>query len=307
VVGLTPGLGLGLLHPYQIPRSPQPFLHNAAVAALIRSQVNMAADKLLATLLRSLRTYTDQQDTPRLLGTAASLLTNLQNPLNISLLTNQLLVAPALWHRPEGLQTCLRLMGVFHSAAVQLLRREEQDAQDSQAQLYQTPQRGMEKEAWVRAVMKGADEKSPTWKHTIVAAGLLLGFGAPEDERLGWSLRHSIDQLLVQSVNISLGQIRQEGDEIAGHCITLALNHTFAMLPDFERSILDYNVSVSRLVWKMLTIEDVIACAAGQRIFLKRRPTRRVFSWIPRVGHYPDARRKAELEGSLLLWISRLC
>src|SRR6201996_7575735 len=202
----------------------------------------MPADRLLGTLIRSLQTYTDQQDTPRLLATAASLLDNLQNPMNISLLTSQLLIAPALWHCPEGLQTCLRLMGVFHSAAVALLRREEQDAQDSQAQLYQTPQRGMEKEAWVRAVMKGADQKSATWKHTIVAAGLLLGFGAPEEERLGWGQRHAVEQLLVQSVNLSLGQIRRGEDELGGHCISLALNHTFAMLPDFESSTIDYDV-----------------------------------------------------------------
>src|ERR1700761_3846183 len=178
----------------------------------------MPADRLLGTLIRSLQTYTDQQDTPRLLGTAASLLDSLQNPLNISLLTSQLLTAPALWHRPEGLQTCLRLMGVFHSAAVTLLRREDQDALDSRAQLYQTPQRGMEKEAWVRAVIKGADQRSASWKHTIVASGLLLGFGAPEEERLGWGLRHSIEQTLVQSVNTSLGQIRHGEDELAGHC-----------------------------------------------------------------------------------------
>jgi hypothetical protein len=204
----------------------------------------MAADKLLATLLRSLQTYTDQQDTPRLLGTAASLLDSLQNPLNISLLTSQLLTAPALWHRPEGLQTCLRLMGVFHSAAVAILRREDQDAVDSQAQLYQTPQRGTEKEAWVRAVMKGADGKSATWKHTIVAAGLLLGFGAPEEERLGWGQRHSLESMLVQSVNMALRHMRRGEDELAGHCISLALNHTFVMLPDFERSTIDYDVRI---------------------------------------------------------------
>jgi hypothetical protein len=204
----------------------------------------MPADRLLGTLLRSLQTYTEQQDTPRLLSTAASLLISLQNPLNITILTGQLLTAPALWHRPEGLQTCLRLMGVFHSAILALLRREEEDAIDSQSQWYPTPTQGIPKDAWIKAVLKGADEKSPAWKHVMVISGLLLGVGQREDERLSPSIRDTLEQALVSSVNQALQEIRSGEEELAAHCVTLALNHTFGTISDFERSLIDYDVSV---------------------------------------------------------------
>src|ERR1700744_1942126 len=84
----------------------------------------MATDRLLQTLLRSLQTYTDQQDTPRLLATAASLLVSLQNPLNIALLTGQLLIAPALWQHPDA-QTIARLIGIFHSASHSLVAQDD--------------------------------------------------------------------------------------------------------------------------------------------------------------------------------------
>jgi hypothetical protein len=202
----------------------------------------MPADRLLGTLIRSLQTYTDQQDTPRLLATAASLLISLQNPLNITILTSQLLTAPALWHRPEGLQTCLRLIGVFNSAAVALLKREEEEAADSKSQWYPTPSQGLAKDAFAKAVLKGASDKSQAWKHPIVLAGLLLGFGPPEEERISHSLRSTLEQALVKSVNAGLQEIRG-GDELGAQCIALCINHTFPLLPDFERTMIDYDVS----------------------------------------------------------------
>lgn len=203
----------------------------------------MPADRLLGTLIRSLQTYTDQQDTPRLLGTAASLLDSLQNPLNITLLTSQLLTAPALWHRPDGgLQACLRLIGVFHAAAQAIVKREDEEARDAATVWYQPPQQGMPRDAWVRAVSKGADDRSPRWKHGIVFAGLLLGFGPAEHERLGYATRGMLEQELVRSVNLGLEETRMGESDLAGQCIALVLNHTFPMLPDIERALIDYDL-----------------------------------------------------------------
>jgi hypothetical protein len=203
----------------------------------------MPADRLLGTLIRSLQTYTDQQDTPRLLGTAASLLDSLQNPLNITLLTSQLLTAPALWHRPEGgLQACLRLIGVFHATAQAIIRREDEEARDAATAWYQPPQQGMPRDAWVRAVVKGADNRSPRWKHGIVFAGLLLGFGPAEEERLGYATRGMLEQELVRSVNLGLEEARMGESGLAGQCIALVLNHTFPLLPDIERALIEYDL-----------------------------------------------------------------
>ncbi|KAF2675342.1 hypothetical protein BT63DRAFT_420545 [Microthyrium microscopicum] len=216
----------------------------------------MSADRLLGTLLRYAQTYTEQQDTPRFLSTAASLLVSLQNHRNITLLTSHLLSAPALWHRPEGLQTCLRLMGVSHSAALALLRREEQDAVDAQSQWYPPPSQGIPKNAWIKAVVKGATGgedgtgrfRSPAWKSVLVLTGLLLGFGPREEEALDANMRASLEQELIANVNKALEDVRAGGEELSGHALCLALNHVFPHLSDFERSLIDYDLLLPVLI-----------------------------------------------------------
>jgi hypothetical protein len=209
----------------------------------------MSADRLLGTLLRSLQTYTDQQDTPRILSTAASLLVSLQNPLNISLLTTHLLTAPALWHRPDGLQTTMRLMGVFHSAALAILKREEQEANDALNQWYPTPSQGIPKNKWISAVMTGATgsdhsnarPKVAAWKAPMAAAGLILGFGPEEEEAIDRSTRWHLEDDLVKSINLGLEEVMAGEEELAGHSISLALNHVFPYLSDHYRALLNYD------------------------------------------------------------------
>ncbi|KAF2101112.1 hypothetical protein NA57DRAFT_37034 [Rhizodiscina lignyota] len=203
----------------------------------------MPADRLLGTLLRSLQTYTDQQDTPRLLSTASSLLTTLTNPLNLTLLTSHLLAAPAIWDRPEGLGTCLRVMSVFHSAAATLVREGEIQEKDKPQPLYpDTPQigGGMPREEWVKAVVKGADDRSQRWKHLMVLGGLFVGFEGQDREGLTRSMRRTLEDALARATNLAIVEARN-GDELGAHCITLVLNHTFPLLSDADRAKLDYD------------------------------------------------------------------
>ncbi|KAK3082321.1 hypothetical protein LTS18_004233 [Coniosporium uncinatum] len=203
----------------------------------------MPADRLLGVLLRSLQTHTEQQDTPQLLSTAASLLTSLSNPLNITLLTRELLLAPALWDRPDGLRTCLRFMGVFHSASVTVINRENEQHEEKQPHFQPAgPETGVHipKEEWIRAVVKGADERSHRWKHLMVLGGLLLGCNNPDHEPLPRPLKRTLEAALVQAANLAL-EDQRHGDEFAGCCITLVLNHTFGILSDVERAQLNYD------------------------------------------------------------------
>uniref|UniRef100_A0A2D3UM73 Related to peroxisomal membrane protein Pex17 n=1 Tax=Ramularia collo-cygni TaxID=112498 RepID=A0A2D3UM73_9PEZI len=157
----------------------------------------MPGDRMLGTLLRALQTYTQQEDTPRLFGTASSLLTTLNNPLNVTLLTTQLLSAPA-------------------------------------------PERTLPKDDWIRAVVSGADEHSPRWRHLLVIAGLLLGFGPAEDEYLSSSMRSTLENALVNATNLAL-QETLDDDELGLSTIALVVNHCFSSLSDHARSSLDYN------------------------------------------------------------------
>lgn len=186
----------------------------------------------------------------RLLSTAASLLTTLHNPLNITLLSSQLLVAPAIWQKPEGLKTCLRVMGVFHSAMLALLRKEDEAATRDQTQDYTAfppHEEPLPREEWMRAVIKGADERSSRWKHVMALGGLLVGSGPVDDERLSGSMRSTLEHALVQATNLALIDVRS-GDELGAQCITLALNHSFPLLSDYERSQLDYDLLLPVLV-----------------------------------------------------------
>ena len=143
-------------------------------------------------------------------------------------------------------------MGVFNSAALSLLKREEQDAIDASSQWYPPPSQDIPKNAWVKAVVKGAvggpdgggAYRAPAWKGAMVVAGLLLGFGPREEEGLDEAVRLSLEQELVRGVNKGLEELRADEEELAGPAMCLALNHTFPLLGDFERSLIDYDVSI---------------------------------------------------------------
>lgn len=178
----------------------------------------------------------------RLLGTAASLLTTLNNPLNVTLLTSQLLSAPAIWAYPEGLRTCMRCLSVFHSAGQALLRHEEALQDKSADRDFERLQleRTLPKDDWIRAVIQGADEHSPRWRHILVLGGLLLGFGPPEDESLTRSMRSTLESGLVTAVNAAVEEMPEE-EELGQQSVAAVLNHCFSSLSDYERARVDYD------------------------------------------------------------------
>ncbi|KAF1970770.1 hypothetical protein BU23DRAFT_472993 [Bimuria novae-zelandiae CBS 107.79] len=217
----------------------------------------MSADRLLSTLLRSLQTYTDQQDTPRILGTASSLLTTLGNPHNLSLLTSHLLTAPALWDRPESLRTPLRLLSVFHAAVTTIINHHNHVRYNKAPELLpgQTPVGGgLSLDEWVRAVVAGADERSQRWKHLVTLGGLLIAIGSLEEQGLDlyWAsgIRKRVEAALVRATNLALVEVRErsEADGLGGQTIVLVLNHAFGCLSDTEKAQLDYDLLLPVLI-----------------------------------------------------------
>jgi hypothetical protein len=232
----------------------------------------MPVDRLLATLLRSLQTYTDQQDTPRsvsrvacapctdsfrILGTTTSLLTTLGNPHNLSLLTSHLLTAPAFWDRPDGVRTPLRILSVFHSAVTTLMNHHS-DVRWNKAPKLEPGQLpvggGLSFDDWIRAIVAGADDRSQRWKHLIVLAALLIGIGNLEEQGMDvyWasSMRKLVESALVRATNLALVEVRErnEVDGLGGQTITLALNHAFGCLAHVERAQIDYDLLLPVLI-----------------------------------------------------------
>lgn len=197
-----------------------------------------------------------------MLGTAASLLTTLNNPLNVTLLTSQLLSAPAIWLQADGLRTCMRLLSVWHSAAQALIKHESamrdksSDEDFAQLQLERT----LPKDDWVRAVINGADDHSPRWRHLLALGGLLLGFGPAEDDTLSGSMRSTIETALVKATNLALVETPDD-EELGQESITLVLNHCFPLLSDLERSQLDYDALLPALMRSMLHSEEGLRSA----------------------------------------------
>lgn len=151
----------------------------------------------------------------------------------------------------------MRLLSVFHSAAQALLKHEhamrDKSSDDDFAQLQL--ERTLPKDDWIRAVINGADDHSPRWRHLLLFGGLLLGFGPTENEALSSSMRSTIETALVKATNLSLQQM-QEDDELGQESITLVLNHCFPLLSDLERSQIDYGALLPALMRSMLHSEE---------------------------------------------------
>jgi len=179
----------------------------------------------------------------RLLGSATTLLTLLSNPLNVTLLTSQLLSAPAIWHRPDGLRATIRILSIFNSASLHVLQQEEspsfQESLPSSTRLA--------KEEWVIAVIKGADDRSPRWRHLLVLGGLLLGLEGQYRQGLSASLRRILENATVTALNLALQEV-ELSDELAASSIAVVLGHIYDILSPGHRAEIDYDLLLPKLV-----------------------------------------------------------
>ena len=178
----------------------------------------------------------------RLLGSATTLLTLLANPLNVTMLTSQLLTAPSIWARPDGLRTTLRILGIFINGARQLAQQDDSTLLQGSPHL----ERSMLKEDWATSVIKGADERSPRWRHLCVLAGLLIGFEGKSHGSISRSLRIALERAIVTAVNASIHESEAK-DESTSNSIALMLSHVFDLLSDGEKSNLNHQAILPAL------------------------------------------------------------
>ncbi|KAJ5140712.1 hypothetical protein N7448_004120 [Penicillium atrosanguineum] len=185
----------------------------------------MATERSLAALLRSLQTTSSFEDASGLLPTATSFLSILGNPLNLSLLASQLLSAPALWNHPVDLHACRKILSVFNTAAIAVLQNDTEE----EAQIPHGRHRKIEREAWVKAVVEGADDKSPRWRHMLLLGGILLGFEGQNRQGLPRNTRVKLESALATAAQLALEELDPNAG-VDGHCVTMVLNYTFELL-----------------------------------------------------------------------------
>jgi hypothetical protein len=214
----------------------------------------MPADRLLTTVLRAFQDAPNPDQTNRILSSTTSLLTTLSNPLNVTLLTSQLLQSPAIWNHVEGLQTSLRIISIFNTAAI-TVRKHQLEGREKPYDAYQPRLGGgINCDEWATAVIKGADERSPRWRHVLVIAGVLLGMEGQDRRGLSRGLRIKLEGAIVTAANLSLEHPGNSGF-IGAESIVLALNHTFPLLSSHVRRDLNYDAFVMIMAQAMTSTE----------------------------------------------------
>ncbi|KAK5945996.1 hypothetical protein PMZ80_000135 [Knufia obscura] len=197
-------------------------------------------DRSLATLLRSLQASRDVEDAARLLPSATGLLSRLSNPLNITLLASQLLANPLLYPRPVNLTSCRSVFSAFYTAALRFAENENNEkAEHNRSNLSLLE--------WTKAVIQGADDKSPRWRHLLLLGGILLGFENKGYSHLPGDLRHRIEVALVTATNLALHE-KNAGDANSQLCIVFVLNTVFPLMSDESRTRIEYDLLLPQLV-----------------------------------------------------------
>ncbi|KAK8089990.1 hypothetical protein PG997_004951 [Apiospora hydei] len=190
-----------------------------------------SADRLLTTTLRAYQEPHRPADLDRLHASTATLLSNLNNHLNISLLTSHLLTARAIWGSPSP---------VYNTAALHVQRNEAENAKLKWGQ--QPVGSGVRCDAWARAVAKGADDRSERWKHLLVLTGTLMGMESEDRRALSRGLRATLEQAVVTAANLALETINRRvvpTGELGSNAAMLALAYVFPVLSDHHKQMLN--------------------------------------------------------------------
>ena len=172
----------------------------------------------------------------RLLGSATTLLALLSNPRNVTLLTSQLISAPTIWQRPDGLRTTFRILSVINTASIRLV---QQQTEPSRANEFGA-RSSLTAEDWATAVVEGCDDNSPRWRHSLVLAGLLIGLGERREHNISSRLRRTLETATVQAMNMALtqGEIK---NEFAANSIALVLSRVQDLLSYHEKLNIDHS------------------------------------------------------------------
>lgn len=163
----------------------------------------------------------------------------MSNPLNITLLTSHLLAQDVLYPRPIELARSRQIFSVFYTAVLRVIEDKHSPAQEHQRS-------DLTVSEWTRAVVKGADDQSPRWRHTLLIGALLLALESKKFEGLSADLRKKLEAALVMATNLALQQ-----KDIEPNCelaVVFVLNHLFPILSEFHQAQIQYDLLLPVLV-----------------------------------------------------------
>lgn len=205
----------------------------------------MPADRMLNTVLQYYQDVHDAAKTDQIIGTTAHLLAQLSNPLNLGVLTSQLLTARAIWQQPDGLNRSVRVISIYHTAATRVHEHETVEPTIGKPPLEGG---GLQCDEWTRAVVKGADDRSRRWQHLLVLTGVLMGMEGNDKRALSRSLRNTLESAVVTAANLALESHAADGP-LAAASIVLALNFAFPLLSDYHREQINSDALLPLTIW----------------------------------------------------------
>jgi len=153
----------------------------------------------------------------------------------------------------------------------------------------------LSKENWVTAVVKGADERSPRWRHVLVFGGLLLGFsGKKSGHELPNHLLWALEKAITKATNLALQEHELE-DGLAAKSIAVTLSHVFDLLHDAQKASLNHDTLLPHLYHP--PFYDIDGLHSGYFLsiidadVLEKLPGK--FDWSDRSSTYVRAQRMA--------------
>ncbi|KAH8153063.1 uncharacterized protein LAJ45_02650 [Morchella importuna] len=165
--------------------------------------VDRRLDNILRILLQPGQADPNSADASRVYASAATVLATLTNPLNVSLLSTQILISPAIWENFDGLKAGLRVFGVFQSAT--LGKIENQDSISI-----------LSVEEWINAIVRGPITMFP-----------------------GGNICYCWGEAFCRAVNLSVET--NETNELEADTLSLILSHAMQSLSRKAKEVINYD------------------------------------------------------------------
>ncbi|KAK0711049.1 hypothetical protein B0H67DRAFT_601892 [Lasiosphaeris hirsuta] len=236
----------------------------------------MSIDRLLTTVLRLYQDVHDEARTEQIFSTTTTLLANLSNPLNVSLLTSQLLAAPAIWTRGDGMRACYRIISIYNTAAMHVRKHELEHAKPK---IPPVSGGGLRTDAWAAAVIGGADDLSSRWQHLLVLSGILMGLESGNRKSLSSGMRRTLELTVVTAANLAARGGEPVTAPTPAGPVMMALNYAFPLLSEASRAALDCDALIPvaiKAVFAAAGLQDGLFLGA---INLDVRQTGKQFMW----------------------------
>ena len=93
----------------------------------------------------------------------------------------------------------------------------------------------------MKAVVKGADDRSPRWRHLLVLGGLLAGFEGQDRGGLPTTLRRTLEEAIIKAANLAL-EDSGPNRGLDTSSIAMVLSYIFDLLSAGERNQFNHDL-----------------------------------------------------------------